>query len=68
MRKGEECDTELGMLTYKGAKLKVVSTLVPICPTFYPYGKTHMCNLDKLKRENFCYSWLNKALTGQKGY
>lgn len=71
MRKGEEQDTELGMVTHRGATLKAAAVILPGLQTglhFSSYGKTHVQDLDKLKGHNFCYSWLQKARTGQKGY
>ena len=58
MRKGEEQDTELGMLTHRWATLKAAAVL-PGLQTglhFYSYGKTNVQDSDKLKGHNFCYS------------
>lgn len=65
----EKQDTELGMLTHKWAKLKVVllyfgSDLAYILSL---RENSHV-GLGQAKRQNFCFSWLNKALTGQKRY
>lgn len=67
MRKGEEQDTELGMLTHKWNKLKVVlfcfsSDLAYILAL---WENSHVW-LGQTKKAKLCYSLLNKALTGQK--
>lgn len=69
MRRKEKQYTELGMLTHKWAKLKVVllyfgSDLAYILPL---WENSHV-RLGQAKKAKLCFSWPNKALTGQKGY
>lgn len=63
----EEQDTKLGMLTQKWAKIKsdVIPVLFQFGLHFYPYGKAHMWDLDKLKRQN-CFFMVQKSFERPK--
>lgn len=68
MRRKEKQYTELGMLTHKWAKLKVVllyfgSDLAYILPLW-----ENSQSFGQAKKAKLCFSWPNKALTGPKGY